>query len=294
MDLCIYFLNKKIYTKNENMVSPLHITYIIHSIPSLFSILWICKGDYIKRIEKETLLNFKNFLKICFLLSLVSNVYHIPRYYAMNVLPDITIVSIYSLSVTFSYFFWNFKKLNKINVYHFIFIILSFFGSILILWNFQWLHIFCILGSFLTAIHSSLIKYFINKHSTLYLQNSKLENNVIKFHQKMKLMTHILYMTSLMTLIFFFPTLFFPNNIFNSKYEPSLIFIYIPFCIFLHFLGFVFQVYIINQFEIHYVQIISSAVHIILILTEIFSSKKIVFRNICGFFCILSTFFFLQ
>lgn len=93
--------------KGDSKISPILTLYLTHSMGSLILINGLIKYKlkYPLHVASETGISFlKFFVYVCFL-SLFYNLVHIPKFYAMNYMSDVSIVSIYSASVLFTYIF---------------------------------------------------------------------------------------------------------------------------------------------------------------------------------------------
>lgn len=118
-----------------NHISPIFTLYITHSMGTFIFLHDIFKhrSNYLKILYKETGIKASVlFLNIAFL-SLFYNLCHIPKFYAMNYLSDIVIVSIYGGSVLFTYIFSLMILKTKMESIGLISLLLGILGMLLLL-----------------------------------------------------------------------------------------------------------------------------------------------------------------
>lgn len=117
--LLAYYNAKMMYSHGENEgVSPLFVTYLTHSVISFFILqdILVKKMNYLASL-RNNVGDLKKFLVQTCILSLIFNLSHIPKYFAMNKLSDVFIVSVGCLSVHTTYWVEKFiewySKSNK-------------------------------------------------------------------------------------------------------------------------------------------------------------------------------------
>lgn len=133
-----YYNAKTMYAlKGYNKLSPLLVLYLTHSLGTILFLrdLIVHRSSYIKKVEKDTRLSFKFMVLSTAFLSLFYNLCHIPKFYAMNFLSDVSIVSIYGCSVIFTYIFAVVlinAKLDSVGMFS---VSLGVLGMLLLVWN---------------------------------------------------------------------------------------------------------------------------------------------------------------
>lgn len=103
-----YYNAKIMYSyKGMSKVSPILTLYLTHSMGTILFLrdLYKYKGNYLNKITMDTGIKAKEFIVSVAWLSLFYNLCHIPKFYAMNYLTDVSIVTIYGASVLFTYVF---------------------------------------------------------------------------------------------------------------------------------------------------------------------------------------------
>lgn len=93
--------------KGVSKISPVVTLYITHSMGTIIFLndIYRHRTNYTRKIKEETGVRFWPFFLNVLWLSLFYNLCHIPKFYAMNYLSDISIVSLYGASVLFTYVF---------------------------------------------------------------------------------------------------------------------------------------------------------------------------------------------
>lgn len=180
-----YYNAKFMYAlKGTYKISPVLTLYLTHSMGSLILI-----GDIIKHklkypllVEKETGVKFKPFfLYVCFL-SLFYNLCHIPKFYAMNYMSDVTIVSIYSASVLFTYIFSVIVISKKVVPSEACWVVFGLLGIIIMgngaKINAMWVSI--VISSVFSGLYGVLFKVFLNdgKSREINIEEKLISNSV--------------------------------------------------------------------------------------------------------------------
>ncbi|KAM0676509.1 hypothetical protein GVAV_000478 [Gurleya vavrai] len=133
----ISFYNAKMMYSYTTRISPLLTLYITHSTGTFLFIydLYKHKLNYKKHVEQSIGISLKLMLGFVLFLSLFYNLCHIPKFYAMNCMSDVSIVSIYGASVLCTYLFSIFVSNAKFDKKGSISLALGLFGMFFLLMN---------------------------------------------------------------------------------------------------------------------------------------------------------------
>lgn len=133
-----YYNAKTMYAlEGYDKLSPLLVLYLTHSLGTLIFLkdLIVHRKNYVKRVVEDTQLPFKFLVYSVIFLSLFYNLCHIPKFYAMNYLSDVSIVSIYGCSVIFTYIFAVVLINAKLDSVGVLSVSLGVLGMVLLVWN---------------------------------------------------------------------------------------------------------------------------------------------------------------
>lgn len=165
-----YYNAKFMYAlKGASKISPIFTLYITHSMGSLILIndLIVHKLKYPNHVAKETGLKFSKLLMYVAFLSLFYNLCHIPKFYAMNYMSDVSIVSIYSASVLFTYVFSVIIISKRVVKKELCWVIIGFVGIIVMgndtKRNALWASV--VISSMFSGLYGVLFKVVMNKGS---------------------------------------------------------------------------------------------------------------------------------
>ncbi|EJW05316.1 hypothetical protein EDEG_00619 [Edhazardia aedis USNM 41457] len=176
LELISYYNAKIMYSYTGiSKISPVLTLYISHSMGTILflSDIFTYRTKYFKKLRKETGMNPMRFLLCVTYLSLFYNLCHIPKFYAMNYISDVSIVSIYSSSVISTYLF-AVMILSSSMQYRGVFgAILGTFGLILLLigdkemWNHRHMSITLFVSSIFAGMYGVLFKYSLENKKTI-------------------------------------------------------------------------------------------------------------------------------